>query len=138
MQKGNVSAFDSPQVRFLLRLPYGKSSDPIESLALEEVPAAVPGHYLWGNPALVAGVLLAQSFARSGWEMQGDEATELSGLPQHVYREDGEAKLTPCAERSLGDEEAERLAAHGISSLVVQRSSDSVRLGLQPLGGANT
>jgi type VI secretion system protein ImpC len=124
--------------RFLLRLPYGKSSDPIESLALEEMPVAAAGNYLWGNPALIAGVLLAQSFAQSGWEMQGDEATELSGLPQHVYREDGEARLTPCAERSLGDEEAERLAAHGLSSLVVQRSSDSIRLGLQPLGRANT
>jgi type VI secretion system protein ImpC len=120
--------------RFLLRLPYGQSSDPIESFAFEEMPAALPGRYLWGNPALIAGVLLAQSFAQSGWEMQGNAATELSGLPQHTYREDGEARLTPCAERSLSDAEAERLAVHGFSAVVVQRSTDSIRLGLHPLG----
>ncbi len=123
--------------RFLLRQPYGTSSDPIESFTLEEMPSAVAEHYLWGHPALIAGILLAQSFAQSGWEMQGNEITELSGLPQHSYREGGESKLTPAAERPLGDEAAERLATLGFSSLVTPRSSDSVRLRLQPLGHAH-
>lgn len=124
--------------RFLLRLPYGQKSDPVESLALEEMSRAVASSYLWGNSALIAGVLLAQSFAQCGWEMQGDEVTEIFALPQHVYREEGEAKLTSCAECWLSDEEVERLSARGISVLVASRGSDSVRLGLQSLacGGA--
>src|ERR1039458_4517384 len=38
--------------RFLLRLPYGKKTDPLECFDFEEMPG-VPNHqeYLWGNPA---------------------------------------------------------------------------------------
>lgn len=119
--------------RFLLRLPYGQTSDPIESLALEEMPAVVPENYLWGNPALIAGVLLAQSFAQSGWEMGGGEVTELSGLPLHAYHQDGEGKTTPCAESVLTDAEADRLSDHGISAAIALRGSDVVRLSLRPI-----
>src|SRR6202035_176342 len=50
--------------RFLLRQPYGKGSDPIESFEFEEM-TTLPEHesYLWGNPAFLCGLLFADSLA---------------------------------------------------------------------------
>src|SRR5260221_13265479 len=40
--------------RFLLRLPYGKNTDPIDAFAFEELPeGSAHEGYLWGNPAIV-------------------------------------------------------------------------------------
>src|SRR5262249_55069716 len=41
--------------RFLLRLPYGKDTDPIEGFDFEELPETDAHEaYLWGNPAIAA------------------------------------------------------------------------------------
>ena len=54
--------------RFLLRLPYGKDTDPAERFVFEEM-EAMPRHeeYLWGNPSFACAYLLAQAFSQYGW-----------------------------------------------------------------------
>jgi len=115
--------------RFLLRLPYGKATDPIESFAFEEM-LDEPEHddYLWGNPAFVAALLLAQSFGESGWDLHPGERAELDRLPVHVYRHDGDSAVKPCAEVPMTDDAAERIMEGGLMPLASLKGQDEVRL----------
>ena len=88
--------------RFLIRLPYGRNTDPAEAFSFEEF-TDIPHHdeYLWTNPAFACASLLAQSFRRYGWELAENIAREINGLPMHVYQDDNETKTKPCAEIAM-------------------------------------
>jgi len=123
-----ASAIGLALPRFLLRLPYGKKTDPIESFDFEEMPQD-PSHedYLWGNPAFACAVLLAQSFSEHGWEMRPGMHSQIDGLPLHVYEHDGESELKPCAEALLTEEAIERILECGPMPLVSLKGRDAVR-----------
>lgn len=114
--------------RFLLRQPYGKSSDPIDAFPFEEM-AATPVHetYLWGNPAWLWGYLLADAFAAEGWAMDLDGG-EIGGLPVYKFAREGESVVTPCAEAWLTDKAADVILSHGIVPVLSIRGRDAVRL----------
>lgn len=114
---------------FLLRLPYGQSTDPVSAFAFEEFPAPPEmANYLWGQTPLALGVLLGQQFAASGWGMDPDAGLELAGLPVHLFKQDGESQMTPCAELWLTDTQAERLLAEGLMPFQSVRGKDAIRL----------
>ncbi len=115
--------------RFLLRLPYGKDTGPAEEFAFEEF-AGAPEHerYLWGNPALACVCLLGQAFARWGWNMRPGAIHDIDGLPAHVYREDGESRMKPCAEALLTEKAVTAILDKGIMPLLSLKDRDSVRL----------
>jgi type VI secretion system protein ImpC len=115
--------------RFLLRLPYGKKTLPLESFAFEEFPA-LPAHedYLWGNPAFAVALLLAQSFSEAGWEMGSSAVREMDKLPLHVYGKNAESESKPCAEILLTEEAAECLLEQGLIPLVCFKNRDLVRV----------
>ena len=116
--------------RFLLRLPYGKGTDAIDHFAFTE--AATPPQredYLWGNPALVCVCLLGQSFSDAGWDFSPGDHLLLEGLPTHIYREDGESKMTPCAEVWMSETQATGLMNTGLMPCLSIRGRDAVRLG---------
>lgn len=120
--------------RFLLRLPYGKETDPIESFAFEEMPENEMSedkeheNYLWGNPAFVCALLLAQSFSESGWELRPGQRAELNRLPVHVYRHDGDSAVKPCAEALMTVDTAERIMEGGFMPLASIKDLDEVRV----------
>jgi type VI secretion system protein ImpC len=116
--------------RFLLRLPYGKKSDPTERFKFEEL-VGKKSHegYLWGNPALAAVCLLGQSFSEHGWAFRPGVLSEVDGVPVHVYEEDGEQAIKPCAEVLLTERGAEVFARKGLMPLLSVRGQDVVRLG---------
>jgi type VI secretion system protein ImpC len=130
--------------RFVLRLPYGKKTSPLESFDFEEFPE-LPDHedYLWGNPAFLVAMLLGQTFSESGWEMRPGKVMEIDRLPLHVYGKDGESEPKPCAEVLLTEEAVERMIEEGLIPLVSFKNRDSVRLArfqsvatpLRPLAG---
>jgi type VI secretion system protein ImpC len=115
--------------RFLLRLPYGKKTDAIESFDFEEMPET-PAHedYLWGNPAFACALLLAQSFREEGWDLRPGVRAEIDGLPLHVYQHDGEFELQPCSEALLTEDAAARILQLGVMPLVTLKGRDAVRL----------
>jgi type VI secretion system protein ImpC len=115
--------------RFLLRLPYGKDTSPVETFAFEEI-AGAPAHedYLWGNPAIVAACLLGQAFSEDGWRMRPGSVREVSRLPLHTYQRDGETVLQPCAEAWLSDRAAQVIMDAGVMPLVSARDEDRVLL----------
>ena len=115
--------------RFLLRLPYGKKTDRVESFDFEEMPG-VPGHqqYLWGNPAFACVQLLAEAFANDTWEMRPGAYAEIDSLPLHVYEEEGEKRVKPCAEVLLTERDIDWMLDQGYMVLDSKRDRDVVRL----------
>lgn len=115
--------------RFMLRMPYGKAGEACERFDFEEMPP-IPVHkdYLWGNPAFVCAYLLGQNFAENGWRMDEGEMLTLHRLPMHVYKEAGEAKMTPCAEVFLTQTAMDKIHESGLMTLMCFANSDQVRL----------
>ena len=105
--------------RFLLRLPYGKATSPIDSFAFEEMPSA-PAHdeYLWGNPAVACACLLAQS-RTSG------PANRITGMPVHVY---APGDSMPQAEIWMTERFAAQMIDEGIMPLASVKHSDAIQL----------
>jgi type VI secretion system protein ImpC len=115
--------------RFLLRLPYGPNTDPLERFEFEEM-LGDPVHerFLWGNPAVACACLLAQGFSVSGWDARPGEAREIGGLPLHVYETAGERRVVPCAEVVLTERAAEAIMDKGIMPLLSLKGRDTVLL----------
>jgi type VI secretion system protein ImpC len=115
--------------RFLLRLPYGQATDPIETFDFEEMPG-VPAHedYLWGNPAFVCALLLAEAFSEEGWQMRPGRHLELDRLPLHIVAVDGQTVAQPCAETLLTECVATSILEKGLMPLASLKDQDSVRL----------
>jgi len=114
--------------RFVLRLPYGKNATETESFAFEEMPTLEHEAYLWGSGAVLGALLLAEGFVASGWQLSLDEGGQVDGLPVHIYREDGEACMKPCAEVLLRETALEAMMERGLMVLTSLRDRDGVRL----------
>lgn len=115
--------------RFLLRLPYGKDTEPVDCFDFEEMPDGPEhNHYLWGNPAFAFVLLLAQAFSRDGWNLRPGVIREIQDLPLHVYREKGASATKPCAEVVLTERAVEKILAMGVMPLVCFKNQDTVRL----------
>jgi type VI secretion system ImpC/EvpB family protein/type VI secretion system ImpB/VipA family protein len=114
--------------RVLLRLPYGKATDVVESFAFEEFTTARRHEdYLWGNPAYLCAGLIAQAFAETGWSLELGSQLDIGNLPAHIYHEDGEAKLQACAEVAFGERTAEAILQRGLMPLLSWKDRDAVR-----------
>lgn len=111
--------------RFLLRLPYGKTTEPIERFEFEEL----AGHetYLWGPPAVLVTLVLAQAFERDGWDLDLT-GQDVEDLPLHVTGRGAEARTTPCAETVLTIKAAEHLAGRGLIAMLSIKDRDTVRV----------
>ena len=113
--------------RFLLRLPYGKQTSEVESFAFEEMPRSVHAHYLWGNPAFACAFRLGEVFRNEGWNMV-PRGGQITGLPLHVYNQDGESVSKPCAEVLLTESEMEFILDQGLMPLVSKKNRDAIVL----------
>jgi type VI secretion system protein ImpC len=111
--------------RFLLRLPYGRDTSPIESFPFDEMPESEHNAYLWGHPAFFCAYLIGQSFLTYGWQLAGRLHQRVDGLPLHVYREDGEMVAKPCAEVLLSEREAGVLLESGYMPIASLKGQDS-------------
>lgn len=115
--------------RVLLRLPYGRRSDPVEGFAFEEIQGApAPAELLWGSGALAVAQLLGQGFMNSGWALQRDGGLSLDGLPAYSFAHQGETELQPCAEQVLNEEQGLALLQAGLMPLLSRRHRASLSL----------
>jgi type VI secretion system protein ImpC len=114
----------------LLRLPYGKDTDPIERFVFtEQSSPPVSGRYLWGSSAWGVAQLVAQSFAAAGgWDFApGDEST-IDDLPTHVTKQDGESVQSPCTEAWLPESKIDALMKEGLMPMVSAQGRGQVRV----------
>lgn len=131
--------------RVLLRLPYGRATDPVERFAYEGAgPDFEHAHYLWGHASLACTLLLGRAFRAEGWNLDPDGEADLDGLPAHTVRRDGEAALQACAETVLSERAARILLERGLMPLLSFKNRNAVRLArsqslsqpARPLAGA--
>ena len=121
--------------RFLLRLPYGTSTDQIERFNFEEV-ATQPDHdaLLWGSGAVLVALLLGQAFTEIGWDLQPIGGGTVEDLPVLTF--DGGNGMIPCAETWLSDRSAAALAKRGVTPLLSVQNRGAVQVaGLRSLAG---
>jgi predicted component of type VI protein secretion system len=113
--------------RVLLRRPYGKRSDPIESFGFEEF-AGSPQHeeFLWGHASLATALLVGRAFSARGWEMEPGDEREIGDLPAWTFARDGEQEMQACAERFLTESEIERLLTAGLIPVASRRDLNAV------------
>jgi type VI secretion system protein ImpC len=116
--------------RFMLRAPYGEQTDPIESFDFEEfTPRAGLSGMLWGNPAVIAGVLLGATFTQQGAKMQPGSVLTLGEMPFYYYTDaEGDQTALPCTERMLTSKAAEMVSAHRVMPLLSIKGRPEVRL----------
>ena len=113
--------------RFLLRLPYGKATSPVESFKFEELPPAESHeYYLWGSSAYLATLLMANAYTMRGWHFAPGVVNEVDDLPLHAYSRDGESFITPCAEIYTIDRAAQEMINAGILPVRSVKNSVSV------------
>lgn len=115
--------------RFLVRLPYGAKTDACERIPFEEMSGDHdPERMLWGNPAILSALLLAESFVEDGWSMRPGTHSNAGRLPVYVYEADGESVAQPCAEILMTERAARAIQENGVMCLASIKGSDEVKL----------
>jgi type VI secretion system protein ImpC len=115
--------------RFLLRLPYGKATDPVDYFDFEEMSDnPVHSEYLWGNPAFICALLLAQAFSHDGWDLRPGSIQNIQDLPLHIYQKQGASVTKPCAEVLLTERAMEKILTLGVMPLLSYKNQDTARL----------
>lgn len=115
--------------RFLLRLPYGRKTSPIESFNFEELSDTYHHEYYpWGNSAWLITLLLAQSYSRFGWKFIPGCVQEVTDLPVHVYSTEDEDIIKPPAEVFATDRMAARMIEAGLLPVRSVKNSTSIMI----------
>ena len=117
--------------RFLLRMPYGKKSDPIDAFAFEEFTrqGGLSG-MLWGHPAIIPALLLAETFKKQGKQMKLGAIMGVGDMAYYVYHDtDGEQIALPCTERLYTERQAVAVTNYGVMPLLSLRGRPELRLG---------
>jgi type VI secretion system protein ImpC len=72
---------------------------------------------------------MGQAFSIQGWQMRLTATQEINSLPLHIYKEEGESHLKPCAETMLSQRAAEQIMDKGLMPLLSFFNQDMVRFG---------
>jgi len=113
--------------RVLLRMPYGKVSDPIESFPFEEFDGEPVQHeILWGQGSLATALLIGRAFNARGWEMEAGDEREIDGLPAYTFTRDGAREMLPCAEQMLTERQMDAIINAGLIPIASRRDRNSV------------
>ncbi len=114
----------------LLRLPYGKATEPTERFVFtEQSTPPVSERYLWGSPAFAVAQLLAQSFTGAGgWDFAPGDQSSVDDLPTHVIKQDGESVQTPCAQTWLPESKIDALIKEGLIPMVSAQGRGEIRV----------
>ena len=115
--------------RFLARLPYGASTNPVDEFAFEEdTEGADHSHYAWANAAYAMGVNINRSFKLYGWcsMIRGVESGgTVESLPCHAFpTDDGGIDIKCPTEIAISDRREAELAKNGFIPLVHRKNTD--------------
>ena len=111
--------------RYLLRLPYGRKRDPIETFEFDECPALpAPDQLLWGNSAL----LCARALIRAKTGSSSMAAMSFADTASFAFDSSGEQCLQPGTETVLTEAQANALLEQGITPVIGFRQRQGVRL----------
>lgn len=114
--------------RFLLRLPYGKETNPIKAFEYEERVSGNHEHYLWGNTAFAFATKLTDSFAKYRWCAQiigPQSGGAVEDLPLHQFEAMGEIQTKIPTEVLVSERREFELAEQGFIGLTMRKGSDN-------------
>ena len=118
--------------RFMLRWPYGKKTEPIESFKLEEftLRSGLSG-MLWGNSAFIAGLLIGQNFRDNGLSgMKLGSILTVDDIPFYYFNDEhGDQVALPCTERLVNVRTAQQVTSQGVIPVLSIQGRSEVRLG---------
>lgn len=114
---------------FLLRLPYGPETSPVEGMNyVEDVDGSDHSKYLWGNAAWALALRITEAFALYGWcaAIRGVEGGgAVAGLPTHTFRtSSGDISLKCPTEVAITDRREKELNDLGFVALCHKKNSD--------------
>lgn len=125
--------------RFLLRLPYGRKTEPVEPFDFEEFTLrnGLKG-MLWANPVILSTILMAATVIRSGKTVELGKVMTLGDMPMHVITDQhGDQVALPCTERLLDTRGTAEVVARGFIPILSIKGRTEIRQGsFQSLGGA--
>lgn len=115
--------------RFLSRLPYGASTNPVEEFNFEEdTTGADHSKYVWTNAAYAMAANINRSYKLYGWgsQIRGVEAGgAVEGLPTHTFpTDDGGVDMKCPTEIAISDRREAELAKNGFMPLIHRKNSD--------------
>ena len=115
--------------RFLSRLPYGSSTEPVEEFDFEEDTSGTDaGKYTWANSAYAMAVNINRSFKQYGWcsRIRGVESGgAVEGLPVHTFpSDDGGVDMKCPTEIAISDRREAELAKSGLMPLIHRKNTD--------------
>lgn len=114
---------------FLLRLPYGPDTKPVEGIGyVEDVNGTDHSKYLWGNAAWLMAVRITTAFAKYGWcaAIRGAEGGgAVEDLPAHTFRTlSGDLSLKCPTEVAITDRREKELNDLGFITLCHKKNTD--------------
>lgn len=117
--------------RFLMRRPYGAFSEPVDAFDFEEFSLAEGlSGMLWGNPAVLGTILLAQAWTKGGKGMVLGQQMTLGDMAWHIITDPhGDQVQLPCTERNMTTEKVEATVTRGLMPVIGIKGRDVVRLG---------
>ncbi len=116
--------------RVLMRLPYGKTTDPIAPFPFEEIESPDQHEqYLWASPAVLVARMYIERFKQKGWSMDLAAGETLGDIPVFHFKENGESRMTPCAEAWLTERAAVAISNAGFIPMLSIKNSGSIRIG---------
>lgn len=115
--------------RFLSRLPYGSTTDPVDEFDFEEdTEAANSKNYTWSNAAYAMATNINRSFKMYGWcsRIRGIESGgAVENLPVHTFpTDDGGVDMKCPTEIAISDRREAELAKSGFMPLIHKKNSD--------------
>lgn len=115
---------------FLLRLPYGQRTEPVDCFEFEEfTPQTGLRGMLWGNSATLAGVLLGTAFTHGGVKMNPNGTLGLNEMPYYFFKDPaGDVTALPCTERLITERTMTAVSAQGFLPVLAIRGAPEVRL----------
>lgn len=114
--------------RFLLRLPYGRETNPIKAFNYEETVRDSHSSYLWGNTSFAFATRLADSFAKFRWcpNIIGPRSGgAVEDLPLHQFESMGDIETKIPTEVLIPDRREFELAEEGFIALTMRKGSDN-------------
>ncbi|MEJ0014959.1 MAG: type VI secretion system contractile sheath large subunit [Acetobacteraceae bacterium] len=114
--------------RFLLRLPYGSDTVPVQAFNFEEKTDGATGNYLWGNASFAFATRLNDSFAHYRWApniIGPQSGGAVEDLPLHHFEAMGQTQTKIPTETLISDRREYELAEQGFIALTMRKGSDN-------------
>ncbi|EOU9710290.1 type VI secretion system contractile sheath large subunit [Salmonella enterica] len=114
--------------RFLLRLPYSPTENPIKSFNYHEDVTGSHEDFLWGNTAFLLASSMTESFAKYRWCLNiigPQNGGAVKDLPVHLFETMGQIQAKIPTEVLITDRREYELAEEGFITLTMRKGSDN-------------